>query len=47
MTGTISHYCWWTQSLILYQMMTFEGGLNLIKIEADGFVTVTLHQPKR
>ena len=27
-------------------MLTFEGGLNLKKIEAVGFVTVTLHKPK-
>ena len=37
----------WVQSLILHQMLTFEGGLNLRKIETDGFVTVTPHQPKR
>ena len=37
----------WTQSLILHQMLTIEDGLNLRKIKADGFVTVTLHQPKR
>ena len=36
-----------TQSLILHQMLTFEGGLNLRKIEAVGSVAVTLHQPKR
>ena len=36
-----------TQPLILHQMLTFEGDLNLRKIEADSFVTVTLHQPKR
>ena len=36
-----------TQSLILHQTLTFEGGLNLRKIEAAGFVTVTLHEPKR
>ena len=34
-------------SLILHQMLTFEGSLNLRKIEAVGFVTVTLHEPKR
>ena len=34
------------QSLILHQMLKFEGGLNLRKIEADGFLTVTLCQPK-
>ena len=28
-------------------MLTFEGGLNLRKIAADGFVTVILHQPER
>ena len=27
-------------------MLTFEGGINLRKIDADGFVTVTLHQLK-
>ena len=27
-------------------MLTFEGGLNLRKIEGDGFGTVTLHQPE-
>ena len=39
----------WTQSLILHQMLTFDGGLNLRKIdtEAVGFVTVTLQQLKR
>ena len=35
------------QSLILHQMLTFEGGLNLRKIEADGFLRVTVCQPKR
>ena len=35
-----------TQSLILCQMLTFDGGLNFKKIEAVGFVTVTLHKPK-
>ena len=34
-----------TQSLILRQMLTFEGGLDFKKIEAVGFVTVTLHKP--
>ena len=34
-------------SLILHQTLTFEGGLNLRKIEAAGFVTATLHEPKR
>ena len=33
--------------LILHQMLTFEGGLNLLKIEPVGFFTVTLHQLKR
>ena len=29
-------------------MLTFEGGLILRKMKADGFVTVvTLHQPER
>ena len=28
-------------------MLTFEGGSNLRKIEADGFVTVALYQPRR
>ena len=28
-------------------MLTFEGGLNLRKIEAVSSVAVTLHQPKR
>ena len=37
----------WRQSLILHQMLTFESGLNSRNIETDGFVTVTLHQPKR
>ena len=37
----------WTQSLIPHQMLTFEGGRNLRKIRADGFVTVTPHQSKR
>ena len=35
-----------TQSLILPQMLTFEGGLDFKKIEAVGFVTVTLHKLK-
>ena len=35
-----------TQSLILRQMLTFESGLDLKKIEAVGFVTVTLHKTK-
>ena len=35
------------QSLIVHQMLTFEGGLNLRMIEADGFVTVRLHRPER
>ena len=29
------------------EILTFEGGLTLRKIEGVGFVTVTLHQPKR
>ena len=28
-------------------MLTFKGGLNLRKIETDGFLAVTFHQPKR
>ena len=37
----------WTQSLILYQMLTFEGGLDLRKIQSDGFVRVLPHQLER
>ena len=35
-----------TQSLILQQMLRFEGGLNLGKVEADVFFTVTIHNLK-
>ena len=33
-----------TQSLILHQMLTFDGVLNLRKVKAEGFVTVAPHQ---
>ena len=42
-----SVYFFQRQSLIPNQMLLFEGGYNLRKIEADGFVTVTPHQPIR
>ena len=41
-----SYYVWFL-SLILHQMLTFGGFLNLRKIEAVGFVTITLNQLKR
>ena len=34
------------QSIILHRMLTSESGLNLRKIEINGFVTVMLYQLK-
>ena len=32
----------WIRSLILNEMLTFEGGLNLRMVQADGFATVII-----